>query len=102
MCLTVRHISLVSIHGQSEAVHRSGAEGVAVFDAAIPGIALHGVDQSILYLLYNSNMIGQAVALPIEKDDIAGAWFIVPALPLAALYKPVHIGTHGKRQTRPR
>lgn len=90
----VRHISLVSIHGQSKAVHRGRAEIIAVFHAAIPGIALHGVDQSILYLLYNSYMIGQAVALPIEKDNIAGARLIIPALPLSALYEPVHIGAH--------
>ena len=93
MCLMVRHISLTLIHGQSEAVHRSRAEVIAVFNATIPGIALHGVDQSVLHLFHDTDVIGQAVALPIKKDNVAGAWLLVSALPLTAFNEPVYIGT---------
>ena len=79
MCLTVRHISQISIQGQAKSIYRSRAEVVAVFDAAIPGIALHGVDKAILHLFHDADVIGQAVALPVEKDNVAGARLIIPA-----------------------
>lgn len=37
------------------------AYGVAVLPAAIAGVALHGVDHSVLHLLHNAHMVGKAV-----------------------------------------
>ena len=37
-------------------------------------------------------MIGQAVSLPVEKDNATGKRLVVPALSLTTLNKPVHIG----------
>ena len=37
------------------------AYGVAVFPAAIAGVALYGVDDTILHLLHDAHMIGKAV-----------------------------------------
>ena len=35
--------------------------------AHIPGIALHGVDKTVFHFLHDTDVISQAVALPIEK-----------------------------------
>ena len=35
--------------------------GIAVLPAAIAGIALYGVDHSVLHLLHNAHMVGKAV-----------------------------------------
>ena len=37
------------------------AYGVAVLPAAIAGVALHGVDKAVLYLLHYAHMVGKAV-----------------------------------------
>ena len=44
---------------------------VTVFDATIPGIALHGVDKAAIHFPRGDDLIGQAFALPSKKDNAA-------------------------------
>ena len=60
------HLNIWAIRSRTQEWSR----GSRVFHAAIPGIALHGVDQPVLHLFYDADVVGQAVALPIEKDNI--------------------------------
>ena len=63
---------------------------MAVFDAGVPGVALNAVYDAILYTLNDACVIGKAAARPIIKDQVAGTWLIVHALPLVARLKPFH------------
>ena len=67
---------------------------MAVLNASIPGVALYAVHDAILHALNDAHMVGLAVALPIVKDQVAGAWLIVHVLPLVALPEPFHIRDH--------
>lgn len=67
---------------------------MAVFNASLPGVALNTVHDAVLHALHDAHMVCQAVALPIVKDQGAGAWLIVPVLPLITLPEPFHIRDH--------
>lgn len=54
-------------------IHHRAAQGVAVLPAHIPGVILHSVDPAVLHLLHNTYMVGEAVPLPVEEDDVARA-----------------------------
>ena len=54
-------------------IHHRAAHQVAVLPAHIPGVALHSVDPAVLHLLHNTYMVGEAVPLPVEEDDVARA-----------------------------
>ena len=71
------------------------AHGVLHLPAAIAGVALNGVDDAILALLHDADVIApsvQAIAGPVEKDDVAGVGLIIPVRPLAPVLKPLLAG----------
>ena len=62
--------------------------------ATVAGVALHGVDISVLYALHNAYMIGTSIlavrfgVIPIKENDIARSRFIAAILPQSALLEP--------------
>ena len=75
------------------------AYGIAVLPAAIAGVALHGVDHSVLHLLYDAHMVGKAIlgagtslVVPIEVNYISWAGFIAVILPQAPVFEPIRAG----------
>ena len=64
------------------------AYGIAVLPATIAGVALHGVNDSVLHFLHNAHMIGKAVlgagippVIPVEVNYIARMRFVAVVLP---------------------
>lgn len=62
--------------------------GIAVFPATIAGVALHGVDDTILHFLHDAYTVGKAVlgagtafVVPIKVDNVTGAWLVAVVLP---------------------
>lgn len=64
---------------------------MAVFNAGVTGVALDAVHDSVLNALNDAHMVGQAVALPIVKKQVVGAWLIVAVLPLITFPEPFRI-----------
>ena len=50
--------------------------------AGIAAIALNGIDSIILDFFNDTHMVGSAVTLPIEKDNITCFWRVASVLPL--------------------
>ena len=80
------------------------AYGIAVLPAAIAGVALHGVDHSVLHLLYDAHMVGKAIlgagtslVVPIEVNYISWAGFIAVILPQAPVFEPIRAGDTSRR-----
>ena len=70
------------------------SNGVLAFPAGIAGIAFHGIDDPALHLFHNAYMVRSSVLafvliIPIEKDQVAGAWFIAAVLPQSSLPEPL-------------
>ena len=73
------------------------AKRVLIDAAAVAGVALDGVDNTVFDLLDDTDMIGLAVlrtgaapVIPIEKDNVAWARLIAVVLPQSPLLEPRH------------
>ena len=71
--------------------------GIAVHPAEVSGIALYGVDDSVLHLLDDAHMVslpilgaGAALVVPVEEDNHAGNRLGGAVQPLPTLLKPLH------------
>ena len=72
-------------------------DAVSSLGAGISGIALDGVDISILNLLDNAYMIGKTILrpgfaigrIPVKEDNHAGCWLETSVGPLATSFEPV-------------
>lgn len=53
-------------------------------------ISFNRVNFSVLYFLYDSYMVDQAISVPIKENYITGVWYISVVLPLSPLFKPRH------------
>lgn len=62
---------------------------VASLGAAVVDVALDGIHQTALALFNDAHMIRIPIRLPVEKDDIAGAWFGRSARPPSVILEPV-------------
>ena len=70
--------------------------GVLVLSAAIAGIALDGVDNTVFAFLHDADMIGltilragTAFVVPIKENDLTGRWFKAAVLPLSTVFEPL-------------
>ena len=63
---------------------------VSSLGAVVVNVALNGIHQAALALFNDAHMIRVSVRLPIEKDDVAGAWFGRAVCPSSVILKPVH------------
>ena len=68
---TTAVFSLSSIHRATVPVYLLAADGVMLTLAGVTGIALDGVDNTVLALFYNTDVIAATVALPIKEDQVA-------------------------------
>ena len=89
-----RLFAVLSVGWQAIAKYLAAAHIVAVLQALVPGIALNGIDKTALALLHDAHMVAVVVRLPVEKDNITGAWLVIPILPLAERLKPAHASIH--------
>ena len=71
--------------------------GILVLSAAITGIALNGVDDTIFALLHNADMIGlpilragAAFIVPIKENDLTRRRLKTAVLPLSMVLEPLH------------
>ena len=79
-----------SIHRAAVAEYLLAADDIMLTLAGITGIALDGVDNTVLAFFYDADVIATTVALPIEEDQVAGLRKIVPVLPLPVFLEPSH------------
>ena len=84
----------VSIIRQSVSKNIVAANTVLLLSASIAGVALHGIDNTVLTFLHNAHMVAIAVYLPIEENEIAGAWLIAVVLPLSVIHEPLRACVH--------
>ena len=70
--------------------------GILVLSAAIAGIALDGVDNTVFAFLHDAEMIGltilragTAFVVPIEEDDLTSGRFKAAVLPLPTVFEPL-------------
>ena len=71
--------------------------GILVLSAAIAGIALDGVDNTVFAFLHDAEMIGltilragTAFIVPIEENDLTSGRFKAAVLPLPTVFEPLH------------
>ena len=71
--------------------------GILVLSAAIAGIALDGVDNTVFAFLHDADMIGltilragTAFVVPIEENDLTSGRFKAAVLPLSTVFEPLH------------
>lgn len=67
---------------------------MSVFNIAISVVTFRAVHDTLLHALNNTYMVGQAVALPIVEDQVAGIRSVVSVPQLIVLPEPLHIGDH--------
>ena len=72
------------------------SHGVLVLSAAIAGIALDGVDNTVFAFLHDAEMIGlpilragAAFVVPIKENDLTGRRFKAAVLPLSTVFEPL-------------
>ena len=79
--------------------------GIVILPASIAGVALYGVDDTVLHLLHDAHMVRNTVLrpgiaariVPIKENQIAGARFIAVVLPKSPVLEPLGAGdTPGK------
>ena len=73
------------------------SHGILVLAAAIAGIALDGVDDTVFAFLHDADMIrlpilraGAAFIVPIEENDLTSGRFKAAVLPLPTVFEPLH------------
>lgn len=71
--------------------------GIVILSTAIAGIALYGINNTVLDFLYDADMIGlpilrtgAALIVPIEENDLTGRWLKAAVLPLPTVFEPLH------------
>lgn len=64
--------------------------GILIYSAAIAGISLHGVDDTVLDFLNNSYMIGFSVAVPIKENNHTGSRLGRSVNPLSSVLEPLN------------
>lgn len=71
--------------------------GILVLSAAIAGIALDGVDNTVFAFLHDAEMIGltilragTAFVVPIEENDLTSGRFKAAVLPLPTVFEPLY------------
>ena len=67
----------------------TAANAVLLLPTGIAGVPIHGIDYSVLTFLHDTHMVAIAVHLPIEEDEIAGAWLIAVVLPMSVIHEPL-------------
>ena len=73
------------------------SHGILVLSAAIAGIALDGVDDTVFAFLHDADMIGltilragRAFIVPIEENDLTGRRLKAAVLPLPSVFEPLN------------
>lgn len=63
----------------------------------IIGIPLNGVHDASITGFHNTHMVKDAITIPIEENDITGAWNVASVLPLSSMrqYRSLHSGKQG-------
>ena len=72
------------------------SHGILVLSAAIAGIALDGVDDTVFAFLHDADMIGLPILragatliIPIEENDLTGSRLKATVLPLSTVFEPL-------------